>query len=310
MPERTSAATGFAFILDGSKTVGYLKSFSGGAVSADVIHEAIGPDGFAKKHIGPPRYQEFTVQVDMSMTNDLYDWINASWQLRRQRKSGAVVAHDFNYQARSRREFFSALITEVGFPACDAVSKDPSYLTVKFAPEYTRYAKASGKIAATVSKTQKVWLPSNFRLTIDGLDCSRVTKIDGFSVTQRNNGIEASGLEFPNLTVWLPEALAETWLAWHENFVVNGANSDDQEKSGTLEFLAPDLKETLLTISFGNVGIFNLNVSGAASGDQAATVSAEIYCERMELLPGKVAAMKLRAARASKARRTSRRRSR
>lgn len=292
MPERTTAAGRFALLLDGSKTVGYLKSLSGGSVSADVIEEAPGPDGFAKKHIGAPRYQDFTVQVDVSMTNDLYDWINASLVSKPQRKSGAIVAHDFNYEAKSRREFFSALIGEVSFPGCDAASKDASFLTVKFAPEYTRYTKASGKLAGVPSKIQKPWVPSNFRLTIDGLDCTRVSKIDPFAVKQTISERVPGKIEFPNLTCWLPEAYAATWLAWHEDFVIAGMNSDDREKSGTLELLAPDLKETLLTIEFHNVGIFNINLPGTAADDQIPMVSVDLYCERMAFFTGKSAIAK------------------
>ena len=306
MPERTTAAGGFAFILDGSKTAGYLKSFSGGSVSADVIEEAPGPDGFAKKRIGAPRYQDFTVQVDTSMTGDLYDWINASLVSKSQRKSGAVVAHDFNYEARSRREFFSALITEVGFPACDAAAKDAAFLTVKFAPEYTRYTKASGKIATTASGIQKAWLPSNFRFAIDGLDCTRVSKINAFTIKQTIAERMPGRIEFPNLTVWLPEASAATWLAWHEEFVIGGMNSDDREKSGRLELLAPDLKETLLTIEFQNVGIFNITLPGTAAGDQIPMVSVDLYCERMALFTAKSAIAKRAVGKGIRTKRRSR----
>jgi hypothetical protein len=40
----------------------------------------------------------------------------------------------------------------------DAGSKAPGYLTVKFAPEITRFTKTSGKVAGTFEK-EKVWLP-------------------------------------------------------------------------------------------------------------------------------------------------------
>src|SRR4030095_9828169 len=118
------------------------------------------------------------------MSKDVYDCINASWSGNYQRKDGAIVAADHQLTAVSQREFFNALITETTIPALDGASKDPAYLTLKFAPEYTPITKASGKVTGESTKKQKLWLPSNFRLAIDGLDCTKVRGVDSFTVKQ------------------------------------------------------------------------------------------------------------------------------
>lgn len=41
-------------------------------------------------------------------------------------------------------DIVTALITEIGFPALDAGSKDAAKLTIKLAPEYTRIRSKSG----------------------------------------------------------------------------------------------------------------------------------------------------------------------
>src|SRR5688572_26710063 len=184
MADRAYVAGNFFFAMDGIKC-GFVKSVDGGAITAEVISEPSGPNYFVKKHIGTPKYEDFTLQIGFSMSKAVYDWIAASWAMNYQRKNGAIIACDYKLDAKSQREFFNALIVETGIPACDGSSKEAAYLTLKFAPEYTRMTKASGKATGETGKAlQKLWLPANFRLSIDGLDCTKVSKIDAFTVKQ------------------------------------------------------------------------------------------------------------------------------
>jgi hypothetical protein len=159
----------FFLNLDGAPC-GFVKSVDGGGIAAEVIHEPSGPSQFVKKNIGPLKYEDVTLQVGLSMAKAVYDWIAA----------------DYRLEARSTREFFNALITETTIPAMDASSKEPAYLTLKLAPEYTRFKRASGKVTGADGKgRQKLWLPSNFRLEIAGPDYKRVSRIEAFTVKQQ-----------------------------------------------------------------------------------------------------------------------------
>lgn len=303
---RSYVAGNFFFNLDGVKS-GFVKSVDGGAITAEVIEEPGGPGLFVKKHIGTPKYEEFSLQIGFSMSKVVYDWIAASWQMNIQRKNGSIITADFNLEARSERQFFNALITEVGIPACDGASKEPAFLTLKFAPELTRVVKASGKVAANLGmKQQALWLPSNFRLTIDGLDASRVSKIDSFTVKQRfvtdpigdaRDYLKEPGkLEFPNLKITFSESSAQSWLQWHEDFVIRGNAGDDKERNGMLELLAPDRQTVLARIRFFNMGILSVEPARPASDpcqigcpadfaavrDAIGKMQAELYVERME----------------------------
>jgi phage tail-like protein len=297
--QRSYVSGNFFVILDGVKC-GYVKSIDGGGISAEVINEPAGPNTFVKKHIGQPKYEEFTLQVGFSMNKALYEWIAQSWNMKYQRKGGSVVALDYTLTPKSERQFTQALITETTIPAMDGSSKEPAYLTVKFAPEVIRY------VAATGSKTdfgeygkneQKVWLPCNFKLEIAGLDCTRVNKVDSFTVKQaavtndvgnaRDYAKEPGKLVFPNLKVTLAEETTDSWIAWHEDFVVKGNNDESREKSGMLTLLGPDRQKALLRIKFYNLGIFRLQPDKAeANADQVKRVTAEMYVERMEFLYG------------------------
>jgi len=295
----TYAAANFHLTLDGID-VGSLKSVDGGAISAEVITEQVGPSYQVKKHLGPPRYEPFAIELGLWMGNVVYEWIQASWKMNYARKNGSILACDYNLEARSEREFFNALITEVAMPALDASSKDQCYMTLKFAPELVRMKKASGKVTLPPVKAgQEMWLASNFRLEIPGLDCSRVSAIDSFCVKQtapkdtigdlRDPLREPGRLEFPNLSIILAESSSSTWMDWFDDFVVRGNNGEGQEKNGALIFLSPNLQSELGRINLFNLGIFRIAPSKAdAATDRAQRVTAQLYCERMELQLGKL----------------------
>jgi len=291
MPARSYVTGNFQLVLDGIKS-GFLKSIEGGTATAEVISEPVGGSPFVTKHLGAIGYDPFVARLGLSMSKDVYEWINASWSANYQRKNGAVVAVDQKQTAVSQREFFNALVTETSFPKLDGGSKDPAYLTLKFAPEYTRTSKASGKVSAP--SKQKLWLPSNFRLTIDGLDCTRVRSVESFTVRQslatddigdaRDYLKEPGKLEFPNLAINLAESSAKTWLDWFESFVIKGNSEDKKEKNGSIAILSPNLKDELLRVDLFNLGIFKIAPDTAeANVDRVATVTAHLYCERMEL---------------------------
>ena len=94
---------------------------------------------------------------------------------------------------------------------------------------------------------------------------------------------EPAHLEVPNLVITFPESHADEVYKWHENFVIKGVNGDDQEKSGQLEYLTPDLKEVLFTLQFQHLGIFKLTPEKVESGsEQIRRLKAEMYCEDMK----------------------------
>ena len=269
----------FVLMLDGVN-VGIVKSAAGGGATADVVSEA-GSTFFSKKHIGAAKYEDVTMQVGLSMNKAFYDWITAGGKGNFQSKTGSILACDSNFNILSQRDFSNALITEVTIPAMDASSKDAAYMTLKFSPESTRYKKSSGKVTG-IDTRQKLWLPSNFRLNIPSLDCTRVSKIEALTI-QRT----ARNISFPNLKITFADTTAQTWIDWHDAFVIKGNNGDANEKTGSLVFLAPDLQTPFGTINFFNLGIFRLSLdSSDVTPDQVQHVTAELYCERMECQVG------------------------
>jgi hypothetical protein len=292
---RSYAGGHYMLSLDG-KPCGFLKSVEGGGIKAEVVTERISSGFFARKHIAGVSYEPFTLEVDLSMGPAFYDWIAAMIEGKAIRKNGAVILADQNNEIRSQIDFSNALITEITFPASDGSSKDAVYLTVKFKPEVTHFVKGSGKkITGKITKmVQKRWLPANFRLEIPGLDCTKVNRIDSFTIKQnttvdsigeaRDYQLEPTSLEFPNLAFYLPESKAKSWIDWHEDFVIKGNCGQDQEKTGTLTFLAPNFKQELAQIDFFNLGIFSFTPDNVeARNEQIRRVKFEMYCESLKL---------------------------
>jgi phage tail-like protein len=290
-PVRTYAAGKFALELDGV-LAGWLQSVKGGDARGDVIVENLGGVGsYPKKHLAQLSYAEIEMTLALPVSAALADWIEATLAGSLDRREGAIIALDAQYKEMWRREFTSALITEVRFPALDGASKDSAFLTVKIQPEYTTRAKGSGvKVGSTTAL--KKWLRSNFRLTMGDLDCSRVTKIDSLTIKRqmleddlgasRGFAKQPGNFEVSDLVVTVAEAHAQDFLDWHEDFLIQGNCSDGDELKGKIEFLAPDLTNVLGTIELSNVGIFGLSDDATSvNADSIRRIKVELYVEKV-----------------------------
>jgi hypothetical protein len=289
----------FALDVDGV-SAGWIQSAEGGQATADVVVEKLSVDHIAKKHLAGVKYEDISVNFGTGMSKAFYEWIKASFDLKHVRKNGAIIRCNYDYKEQGRMTWFNGLISEVGFPALDAASKEAAKMSLKISPEYTRTSIQEGAAVAASKYSigkgeQKKWLPANFRLKIDGLDkaCTRINKIEALVLKQkvvenpcgelRDYEKEPANLEVPNLVITCAESHADQLYKWHEDFVIKGNNGEGAEKGGSLEYLTPDLKTTLFTLTFHNLGIFKLTPEKAeAHSENIARVKAEMYCEKIE----------------------------
>jgi phage tail-like protein len=293
---RSFAAGKYALEIDG-QPAGWLESVEGGSATADVVAGKTGPDNIVRKHIAGVKYEDMTVNCGAGMSRNFYEWIKASFDKQYSRKNGAVIACDYNFKEISKIEWFNALITEVGFPALDASSKDAAKMTIKFSPESTRWSAPTGASAggtysgARNAAVQKKWLPSNFRLQIGGLEaaCTRVNKIEAIVVKQV--AVAGAGQSpAPNLVISVPETDADLFRKWHQDFVVKGSAAGGKETGGTLEYLTPDLRESLFTLTFHGLGVSKLSPEGmTASSANIRRVKAEMSCRDITFAYGSAA---------------------
>jgi hypothetical protein len=227
-------ASRFQLDLDG-QSAGFVTGVEGGSAVGEV---AIAPvnGSHAEKHLAGLQYEELGFRLGLGMGQPMYEWIKQTLDAKRPRKDGALVEATHDLSAIERREFVDALITEIGFPALDGASKDPAALTVKVAPGGIRFAPASGKVQEPLAK-EKTWLASGFRFELDGIDTSRASRIEAFTLRQGASGglgsserPEPGRLEFPNLTVTFAATHADDLLGWHDDFLIHGNSGEEREK--------------------------------------------------------------------------------
>ena len=276
----------------------FVHDASGGAISANVTVYRSGNEYFSRKQLDRVVYEDISVQIGTSMPAGLFDWIATSWGAKPSARDGAVLRADAAFTVRSERRFRNAYIAETSFPALDAASKAPGRLTVRVVPSLIEPDTDPGeKLQSTIGqKLSKLWLTSNFELAISGLDCTRVSRIEPFSIrralempqTGRSApNLQPGAIDFPNLRIVLAASSVASWHAWHQSFVVDGKNGDLDQRSGAIALLAPNFDE-LARIELAGLGIFRLSTdppetAGAALVSQ---VTADLYCERMILKPG------------------------
>jgi hypothetical protein len=229
----------------------------------------------------------------------LAGWIKGSLARTPERKTGSVVAFDFDGKARRSCRFKDALIEEITIPAMDASSKAPAFLTIRCQPEeiiWDYYDRPDAAvIGAGLGARPTRWLSANFRLRIGELPCQHVSKVDAFTIRQRimestvnQPGVgstkEPVSLEFPNIKVTLPGVDIGPWHEWFSEFVIRGRNDQENELQGTLEFLDPTMKETIASVEFSQVGIFSLAPEKTGAGGESSTrYVAELYVESMAI---------------------------
>jgi hypothetical protein len=299
--QRVSATSTVGVKLENETVI--VRSLEGGAVSGTLM-SVPGPDGVAKKQLGPTTYGPITMEVGIGARPAL-EWVAASWETGRSTaRSGSVLFGDVNYKVTDGYDFTNATILETTVPALEGSSKATGELTIKFAPSLLRATGATGqdlRADAGLAK-QKMWLTSNFRFELPGLPDKRVARIESFTVSHGGPGASAGtpsrgvaggrdvrsgapgSIDFPNLLLDISMADLKGWRDWHEDFVVKGNNGDAQEKAGAIVFLSPDMKTELARISLSNCGIMSLAMPAAsATAEKISTFRVELYCERMKL---------------------------
>ena len=105
---------------------------------------------------------------------------------------------------------------------------------------------------------------------LDGIDVTRVNKIDGFTVKQgikpvapgptRFAQLEPTKIDFPDLSCHMPLQHADAVLAWYNKVVIEGEKDPNAERNGAIEFLSPNRADVIFRINLYDVGIKSFSV--------------------------------------------------
>ncbi len=261
LPDVYSSAH-FALQLDGH-IIGTLRSIDGGKVTTEVVSYQSGDSGEIWRQLARAKYEDIKFVTALAGGQPLWDWMNAFVAGQGVRRTGQLIAADYNYNEKAKRTFWDALISAIDFPKFDANDKNPANITVTISPEKITYEKGDGhkldERESSVGGQQHI-AACNFHFLYDGVSpevCSRVSKVDGFSLKTKiieyhyGGRLEASKqagkFEFPNLVFYLPEVDAAPFRELHmksvagERAPMRGASlsffNNAQDERGKFEFI-------------------------------------------------------------------------
>jgi len=290
---RAYAAAHFALELDGKDEIGLFKSIEGGSIKTDVMTYQNGTSFDRWRQLGKPKYEDIKLQVGLSMSKPFYTWIDGFFQKKVERKTGAIVAADFYYVERARREFSEALIKEIVFPKLDGQDKNPVYMNVSIAVEGLVFKKGGGKQLQKPAgfEKQKAWTSNNFRFRLDGFEdqCTRISKVDSFTVKQNIIEYHAGGfrapikcssqVEFPAITFYVPEVDSQAFV---DHFKKRGVDGEVPGRlTGSITTFDNEGAD-LFEVSFEGADISNVVPDKLDSGsEEIKHVKVDIYTEKM-----------------------------
>jgi hypothetical protein len=288
-PKRLAGS--FALEIDGVD-VGFVSSVTGGEAFARSI-ETPSPSGFVEKRPGEIEYEPIVLELDNAVGPAFWERVTRFLEGSQASMSGAISFLDMDSIERARLEWTDGLITEIGFPAADAGSKDPAHLRVTIQAESTRRQPGSGKrVPGGISTRRQRWLAANFRFTIAGLEnaMKRVDRVESLvlrrPVTRTPKALVQGSLDVPDVVFSVAAIDAAQFSEWFDDFIVKGNSTADKERTGSLEWLDATLKGALIGVGMRGLGILRVSEQEANAGTEAIPrVTVQLYCEAMELSP-------------------------
>ena len=298
MPDRSYAAAHFALELDGVKSVGVFRSIDGGGVRAEVMTYQHGGGHEKWRQLGKAKFDDIKLQVGMAMSKPFADWIKKFFKGHADRKTGAIIAADFYYKERARREFKDAMISELTFPKLEGQDKNAAYMNVGLSVEDIHFKKGSGsKLEAPKVNPQKLWTACNFRFELSGFEaaCRRTAKIDSFTIKQEVAEYHMGGqlgaiktptpIDFPNITFYVPEADAHPFMNHLTNqnrLRVKNATRAPAKLHGSITTYDQQQRE-LFKLQFTGADIVAVTPEKSdAQSEEIKLVKVEIFTEAME----------------------------
>ncbi|HEX8110277.1 MAG TPA: phage tail protein [Kofleriaceae bacterium] len=291
---RSYVAAHFALELAGVNDVCTVRSIEGGGLKADVMTYQPGATYERWRQVGKPKFEDIKLQVGTAMSEPFFRWISDFFAGTCVRKNGAIVAGDFYYKERARREFTEALITEFTFPKLDASDKNTCYMNVTLGVESIDYKK--GDDSKTLDQqgneaAQRAWKACNFQFHLDGFEdtCARVTKVDSFTIKMpvleyhsggsRTTSKTPTMIDFPNISFYLPEDDAQPFHDYMKKRVIKG------EVPGRLHgqlITLDNAKATMFTLELFDCDLLNIAPDKSdATSTEVKQVKVEMYVERM-----------------------------
>lgn len=169
-----------------------------------------------------------------------------------------IETFDNQYQATSVLALLQPAVAQVELPTMDGASMDALLITTRFFPAPSRSTDVSkappASMAALIGGHPS--LLSNFALRIDGIDCSRVARVELPTITVQRPGAPPT---FTPVVVHISQSYAAPFQQW---LTASGT------KNATLTILAPDMATPLYVVKLGGLRIQTI-ANATEAGSQA-----------------------------------------
>ena len=291
--DRSYTAGKFAFELDGTR-VGFLQSFEGGNMSAEIAEHKSGPSNYNKKNVTICKWTPIKMRTGIGMSKGMYLWMKSAFDMNFQQKTGAITVADFNYKAQRRMDIMGMLMTKVTLPTLEGQSKETGYFDIEIQPEDCKWVQESGTdVRGLMGPKQKGWHCANWKLDIGGLPVARTAKVEGIAWEcktvmdsvgeKRINTIHPVATTVTDWTVHISMADLEPWQQKAKQWFIDGKCLETDEFNASLVLLGPDMQKEFGRIDLMNVGMKEFNAHGPlkAQEEGVARFTIKFYTEQM-----------------------------
>jgi hypothetical protein len=181
---------------------------------------------------------------------------------------------------RSSAEFLSILPQELDLPVLDAASKDLLVWSLRFSAPTARLTTPSGKIHKPPTSKPVSALASNFRVAIDGIDTSRVSKVEAITLKQRAGAsskevrqpTKGNGPLVSNLVIHIATGFEQPFRTWM-------TTAAKVAKNGSITFLKPNLATPWGTLTFRGLTIAKIEAVSTSTSDRIQKTRIEMAVE-------------------------------
>jgi len=288
------AASKVAFELNG-KFAGYLKSCDVGSWELEKVEHAAGSFLEKRKSGGGMKYGAQSASYAVSESGDMMNWIMSLPRKKCVTADGAFVMANHDFEATRRVDFVEAYINEIKLPSCDsAANKQPFMIEIKWQPTEVKHSKASGKIAAEQSKTQKTWSSANYSILNFPFDCKFVSKIDlpTFTAKMANETYGSTRrIEYHYASADCTDVvlhcsgglMRDQVLPYIQKVIADGKLTDGEYFTAQVDMLDPSLTKTLGSVILNGLGLYKYTEQKLEAGqEKASSFELHFTCESVD----------------------------
>lgn len=277
----------YGLILGGAQPVEVF-GFEGGEPIGRASKGIPGTNGRMAKRIEAMQIRDLVFHYLPVPGSPVNVWLINSLKGTNQGVSGSIIVRERISGHGSEVQFSGGFIRQIIFPEADVGSaQQPASMRITMGIQQSEYH-------STIISPQKIIpipftsapMKGYFDLSLQNMGViSNVVRVESPTFTARvlpaPNGSGLQGavpIDYSNLTFQLPERLASAFYAWHSDFVLKGKNTDNFETEGTLRWLSPTNKNTVLfSLGLEQLGILSV----IRLPEKPGYVQVEMYCEKV-----------------------------